>query len=185
MIRQLLSKINFLFVLITSLLIIIFQSSILGPIFKGFRPDLILIVIVYISFHRYLVEGAFLSIIIGWFVESLSGAPHGVIMTVYLWVFLIAKMVGVAVFLPRNIGTLLVVLLMGLLQNLLVCGFAYLFFQVNASLGAVTKEWLPTIILQLIATPLVFRLFSSLDDLLDKESPSKITGVLGSPILTR
>lgn len=180
-----LSRINFIFILIISLLLIILQSSVLGSLFEGFRPDLILIVIVYLSFHRFLVEGALLSLIIAWFVEALSGAPHGVIMTVYLWVFLAAKMVGVAVFLPRNIGTLLVVLSMGLFQNLLVWGITYMFFQVSSSLDAVTKDWIPTIILQLIMTPLVFRLFSLVDNLFEKESPSKITGVLGAPILTR
>lgn len=185
MIRQLLLKTNFVFVLFASLLIIIFQSTFLNLLFKSFRPDLILIVIVYLSFHRYLVEGAILSLIIGWFVESLSGAPHGMIMTVYLWVFLVAKMVGVSVFLPRTIGTLLVIFLMSLLQNLLTWGITYLFFQANVSFEVIAKEWIHTIILQLITTPIVFGFFSSLDKLFGKESPSKITGVLGTPILAR
>ncbi|OGQ34118.1 MAG: rod shape-determining protein MreD [Deltaproteobacteria bacterium RIFCSPHIGHO2_12_FULL_43_9] len=185
MIRKLLLRTNFIFILLISLLIIIFQSTFLNLLFKGFRPDLILIVIVYLSFHRYLVEGALLSLIIGWFVESLSGAPHGMIMTVYLWIFLIAKMVGIAVFLTRTVGTLLVVFLMSLLQNLLVWGITYLFFPANISFEAVAGEWIPTVVLQLIITPLVFGLFSSLDKLFGKESPSKITGVLGAPILAR
>ena len=185
MIHQLLPRINFIFILLMSLLVIIFQSTILNLLFKNFRPDILLILIVYISFNRYIVEGALLSLIIGWFVETYSGVPHGLIITVYLWVFLVSKMVGLAVFLTRNSGTLLVVTLMGLFQILLIFGLSTLFFQSNPSLQEMIIAWIPTLLLQLIATPIVFGIFYKVDRFCNKESPSKITGVLGAQILAR
>lgn len=185
MTRQLLPRINFVFILVASFIIIIFQSTLFHILFKSFRPDILLLLIIYLSFHRYIIEGGVLSLLIGWIVEAYCGVPHGLMMTVYLWVFLISKMVGLAVFLTKAWGTLLVVTMMGLLQNFLVWGLSLLFFQENPSLDAMMHEWFPTLIIQLIATPIIFGFFEYMDRICNKESPSKITGVLGTQILAR
>lgn len=184
MVRQSISKFNFLFVLLVALLIIVFQSTVLDSLFKTFSPDIVLILIIYISFHRFLLEGACLTLALGWFIEAYSGAPHGVLMTTYLWIFLISKMVGSAVFLTRVSGTLFVVFIMGFLQTIFIWGFMSVFFQATPSLEANIRVWIPNLILQLLSTPLMFRIFSSIDKLFEKESPTKITGVLGAPIFT-
>ena len=184
MIRQHILKLNFLFILFFSIFLIIFQSTVLSMFFKSLRPDLILILIIYLSFHRYLLEGIFLSLIIGWFVEALSGVPHGLIMTTYLWIFLVSKMVGLAVFLMRIWGTLLVVTLMGLFQIVLVFGLTTIFLQTNPSFDLLIKDWFAALFLQLITTPFIFLCLTEIDRIFVKESPSKITGVLGAPIIT-
>lgn len=184
MIRRFLSKINFIFVLIAVLFVILLKSTALNLLFKDFSPDIILIIIVYLSFHRFFFEGALLSLIIGWFIEAISGVPHGIIMTTYLWIFTISKMVGNSVFLTRISGTLLVVFIMGLLQTILIWGFTYFVFQATPSLEAYLVSWFPTLFLQLLITPIVFGVFFFFDKFFEKESPAKITGVLGAPILT-
>ena len=179
-----LPKINFLLVLLIGLLLIVLQTTAFQLLFKNFRPDLILVLVVYLAFHRYAGEGAILSFLLGYFVELHSGAPTGLMMTVYVWIFIVAKLVGLGFFLTRIWGTFLVVALMSLLEIIFIWGLSYLVLPIAPDFWNLLLIWIPSLGLQLLATPLFFRGFSWFDGVCYKESPSKITGALGTPLIS-
>ncbi|MFC2074887.1 hypothetical protein ACFLRA_01275 [Bdellovibrionota bacterium] len=181
MTRYFLPRINFLFVILFGLACLVLQSTAFAIFFRSIRPDLILVIVVFLGLHRYALEGGLLAVLLGYLVEIHSGAPTGLMMTVYVWIFVVAKLIGLGVFLDRVWAILLLVAGMSILEMFLIWLLSSVMLSATLAFWPMAQQWVLSMVLQLFAAPLIFRFFSWLDDVCQKERPTKITGVLGVP----
>ncbi len=84
----------YFFYLILSFMITLLQTVILTniPLFNHFY-DLFLVIVLYIGLFRPISEGLPIVLILGLFVDGISGSPFWVYTTTYLWFLIIVKWV--------------------------------------------------------------------------------------------
>lgn len=164
MYRDILRKVNFIIYLLIAVFAAIVQSTIFGYFPLNYlQPDILLILAVYMGFRRDIVEGAVFISIASIVLEAHSAASNHFFLTVYLYTFLIAKVVSRTVVVPdffssigivaaltlvKRIGLLILIGTQGHAANGLKHFFIYL---------------IPGLLVQALLTPLCFRWFTSLD----------------------
>lgn len=79
---------KFFLLLFTGIILIFFQVHPFLPFGKtGIRPDLLLILVIYLGLNHSQAGGAFLCCVFGFFIEVFSGANSGLYVMIYLCVF--------------------------------------------------------------------------------------------------
>ncbi len=69
------------------------QSALMSEIFPNYlKPDLMLILIVYLGIYNPPLPGAIKTLASGLFYDSLSGSPFGLFSTIYLAIFFLIKL---------------------------------------------------------------------------------------------
>ena len=150
---------TYLFYLFISLCIVVFQTSILSftPL-KDSLYDLMIPLIVYLGLFRRSREGIIVIMFVGIVIDTLSGGPFGIYLTIYLWLFIFVRWMktflhaGSAIILP------FVFVLSILIQNIAFLGVDALLIPASRipgnAVGKVSKE-----ILWVICTGPFFILF--------------------------
>lgn len=81
----------------------IFQSAIISEIFPHFlKPDLMLILIIYLGIYNSLLPGTIKTLASGLFYDSLSGSPLGLFLVIYLAIFFLIKLLEKVLILGEN-----------------------------------------------------------------------------------
>lgn len=87
---------DFIFCVVVGWLSFVVESSILGNIFPmEFKPDLTLLIVVWIGLKRAYVPGLIAVFLLGVVEDLLSGAPLGLFPVIYLAVFMFSVYVSV------------------------------------------------------------------------------------------
>lgn len=110
----------FLFYILITLGIIVFQTSVVPLLFKTREfYDLLIPFVVYAGFFRPLVEGLPIVILIGLTMDCLSASPFGLYLTAYVWLYVGTK--WLVRFLHAHSGLVLFFIVAAgvLLQNIL------------------------------------------------------------------
>jgi len=95
---------RFLIFLLSSLLLTIFQSTLVSLIFPSYlKPDLMLILVVFLGISFPLLPGAFLVLFCGLLYDTFSGGPLGLFSFVYLFIFFSLKLVAQVLILGQTI----------------------------------------------------------------------------------
>ncbi len=90
MINELYRVLNVVLLFLVGLLFCSIQSVLLkAPLVSWLELDLLLLMVVYLSLHRNLVEGCLVVIMLGRIIEVHSGSPSGLLITCYLAVFIL------------------------------------------------------------------------------------------------
>lgn len=117
---------------------IVLQTS-LVPLFRGMNCcfDLMMVMVVYISINAERPVSVCYVIVLGWLMDSLSGAPAGLYMSAYIWVFLVVQVI-------RNVvdaRSLFFVILISAVAMLVEQGFTLFVLMVgHAARGDVRPE---------------------------------------------
>lgn len=156
---------RFLIFLLSALLLTIFQSTLVSLIFPSYlKPDLMLILVVFLGVSFPLLPGAFLVLFCGLLYDTFSGGPLGLFSFVYLFIFFSLKLLARVLILGRTIPFRMALTagLMGVQILLLVL--------LPASLGKASQvsfpraEWiLPQVLLTCLASWPLFHLFRRVD----------------------
>lgn len=87
---------DFIFCMVVGWLSFVVESSILGNIFPmEFKPDLTLLIVVWIGLKRAYIPGVIAVFLLGVVEDLLSGAPLGLFPVIYLTVFMFSVYVSV------------------------------------------------------------------------------------------
>ena len=83
---------TYLFYIGLCLGLIIVQTTVMPglPAFRHFY-DLLLPLVLYLGLYRFVREGLLAVIVLGLVMDNLSGAPFGVYLTVYFWIFMLVS----------------------------------------------------------------------------------------------
>lgn len=164
MYRDILRKLNFVIYLAIAIFAAIMQSTIFGYFPLNYiQPDVLLIMAVYMGFRRDIIEGAIFVGVAAVILEAHSSAGDHFFFTVYLYTFLVSKVVSRTVVVPdffssigivtaltvlKRIGLLVLIGTQGHAENGIKHFFIYL---------------IPGLLVQALLTPLCFGWFTGLD----------------------
>ena len=81
------------------LLLVVFQKSVLDLFFFGrIGVELSLILVIYAGFRMDTVRGAFLSFIVGFFMDCMMGSVSGLYTLLYVCIFFVSALVSLRVY---------------------------------------------------------------------------------------
>ena len=93
----------YMLVPVFSFLLVLFQQTILNLFFfHQLNVEISLLLTIYAGFRMNLIRGAFLSLLLGFFIDCLTGALTGMYMLVYFVIFLISFLVSARVYVKRT-----------------------------------------------------------------------------------
>ena len=81
-------------ILIVFMLLALQSTLFTNPTLSFFQPDCILFVVLWLAMKRTFYEGGFITLLLGYFVELHSGAPKGVFLLNYMFIFLITRILN-------------------------------------------------------------------------------------------
>ena len=82
-----------------SLLLIVFQTTVLDLFFLGkIGLEVSLILVVYAGFHLEIVKGGVLSFVLGFFLDCVAGSITGLFTFIYVVIFFFSRVVSIRVY---------------------------------------------------------------------------------------
>ncbi|MEA1936085.1 MAG: hypothetical protein U9M96_04605, partial [Thermodesulfobacteriota bacterium] len=91
--------IYYLILPVFSLLLIVFQTTVLDLFFLGkIELEVSLILVVWAGFHLDVVKGGILSFVLGFFLDCITGSMTGLFMFIYVVIFSLSKIVSLRVY---------------------------------------------------------------------------------------
>ena len=111
---------TYCFYICACLCLIIFQTTIIPHIslFNHFY-DLLIPFIIYLGLFRPAREGILFILVPGFLMDSLSGGPFGLYVTIYLWLFIVVKSVSKYLHVRNNILLVFIVAAGVLMENII------------------------------------------------------------------
>jgi hypothetical protein len=165
MYRNILQRANFGIYILIAVAAAVLQSTLFGyrPL-SYLQPDLILILAVFFGFRRDLFEGGIFVIIAAMIMEQHSGSGNNFYLMMYLYSFLIAKLISKLIVVPSMLSSIGIVAALTLLGRLLMLilvqmsgghpSFLFRHFFISV---------LPGVLVQIVFTPICFAWFSAID----------------------
>ncbi len=109
---------------------VLLQTTLLPSLLPGdFKPDLVLVLVVYLGLHEKPVQGGLLVYLIGWLYDGFSGVFPGLHGFVLLSIFLAVRGIVTRVN-TESSPLLLLLVMMGTFMQVLLIAFALDFFKV-------------------------------------------------------
>lgn len=127
----------------------------------------------YFALNRFMIEGGFLALLLGYFVEVNSGAPLGLYMVVYVMTYYAAKFLGMGFYIKSPLAEIVFVAGVSLFYKVIFLLVMGIFVDVRSILGAAWMTGVSMVILNCLLTPLGFHFLRWIDEVTDKERPSK------------
>ncbi len=145
--------------LITGYILLMVQTHPFLPFGRnGVRPDLILILVIYIGLNYSKNRGALLLCFLGYLFELVSGAPHGLYILIYLFSFCIIKILK-KYFNFETFGKRFAILLVCSFTKFCILQFCFYFiYETGSILGQ--KPFFQETLFTLILFPFVFTLLN-------------------------
>lgn len=111
---------TYYFYICVCLCLVIFQTTIIPHIslFNNFY-DLLIPFIIYLGLFRPARESILFILVLGFLMDNLSGAPFGLYVTTYFWLFIIVKLVIRYLHVSNNILLLFIVAAGVLMENII------------------------------------------------------------------
>jgi rod shape-determining protein MreD len=151
-------------------LLVVFQQGFLNLFFfQQLSVEVSLLLAIYAGFRMDLVRGAVLSVLMGFFIDCLTGAITGLYMTAYALVFLLSFLVSARVYVKQGTLIMAYVIACTLLEGLLVVGLTELIH------GVALENRLRVFVLQALVlgalSPAVFPVFDRVRSFLQIDEP--------------
>ena len=141
-------------------LAVIFLQTWFFPSFLPFRlkPDLFLILVVYIGVYAGFHRGAVFSLLFGWFQDVFAGNSMGLFGLVFLIIYFMVRY-GASRFNAEALGTFYYLVFFGTLaEAFLVCFFQTFFTEAGMLWYVVIQNLFPQIILNMLFAFLILRM---------------------------
>ncbi len=168
---------RFLIFLLCSLLLAIFQSTLVSLIFPAYlKPDLMFILVIFLGVSFPLLSGAFLVLFCGLLYDTFSGGPLGLFSFVYLFIFFSLKLLARFLILGETISFRIILTggLMGV-QILLLILLPSLLGRVS-QVSLPPAGWvLPQVLFTCLASWPLFLLFRKVDTPPAEESSPSVS----------
>ena len=168
------SLLNFIFILFFAYICLLFQSTLLHQFFGIYKPNMFVIVIAYLALNRFAIEGGFIALILGYFLDLNSGAPFGFYQAVLILTFYGAKILNEALLVHSTFAEMGFVALVGILFKLCYLGVFSIYEPIFDLLFSTFLTVCSMVFLNFLLTPLVFGGLKGLDQFLGKDSPSEM-----------
>ena len=164
MYRDILRRLNFLFYLILALIAIAIQSTIFSyfPL-NLLQPDFLLILVVYFGFQRSILEGSFLTASAALFFELHSSNGKFFYLAIYLYVFLISKLLSKTLVTPDSVASMGIVAALALFKKIGIAVLVTIYGRGVNGLFYYVLHTVPYILVQALLTPVCFNWFRSID----------------------
>lgn len=164
MLRLTLPKINFLFYVAIYAFVLSIQTTIFGSFPLSFiQPDIVLLMAVYFGFRRGLYEGGLLVALFALGAEAHSSSGEYFFFTLYLYAFVIAKMLSRSVLVPDMASSMGIVATLALFKRLGVILLLGTYGQSSGVWWSFLTHVVPSVLAQTALTPLLFSWFTRLD----------------------
>lgn len=157
--------IRFLVGFLTGFFITIVQTTITGWFFPpSWKPDLMILFVIYLGLSFPLYSGAFLVAFCGFFYDTFSGSPWGLFLFVYLSLFFFLRLLAKILILGETPALRIGLISLSILLQALLLIFLPWILGISGNLSGARILWIPPTILttSLLCWP-SFYLFKKLD----------------------
>lgn len=162
--------IYYLILPVFSLLLIVFQTTVLDLFFLGkIELEVSLILVVWAGFHLDVVKGGILSFVLGFFLDCITGSMTGLFMFIYVVIFSLSKIVSLRVYaegIVFIIGFTFICIFSKGIITVLIYKFIY---SVDISHN-ILRIFLPQALIAGVLSPALFSMFDRLEVLLNAGS---------------
>ncbi|HAR97574.1 MAG TPA: hypothetical protein DCS11_01465 [Syntrophus sp. (in: bacteria)] len=150
--------------------LVVFQQGFLNLFFfQQLSVEVSLLLAIHAGFRMDLVRGAVLSLLMGFFIDCLTGSITGLYMTTYALVFLLSFLVSARVYVKQGTLIMAYVIVCTLLEGLLVVGLTELIRGVQLE-GRLRVFVLQALVLGVLS-PAVFPVFDRVRSFLQIDEP--------------
>jgi rod shape-determining protein MreD len=131
--------------------------------FGGIGFEISLILVIYQGFHLEPLKGGLLSFILGFFVDTMSGAPTGLYMFSYVCLFSITALIARAFQVDRPIFIAFYTFICAMLEGILIVAF-YEFIPEIHIMHLIPTAFMPHAVLLAVSAPFFFKGFKWLEE---------------------
>lgn len=138
---------------------VVLQTAMLPSVLPGgYKPDLVLVLVVYLGLHEKPVQGGMLVYLIGWLYDGFAGVFPGLHGFVLLSIFLCVR--GIVTRVNTESSPLLLILVMaGTIMQVSLIGFALDFFKVaHEAWFLLAWKTVPQIFLNVVSAVVLLKL---------------------------
>jgi len=162
--KDILRKINFFIYLFIAVFIAILQSTFFSyfPLYY-IHPDITLIVVVYLGFKRDILSGGIITIFIALIIEAHSSVAPNFFLTVYLYSFVITKILSRILVLPDILSSICVVAALTFLKQTGLLVLLELYGKAENGIKHVLIYLFPAIVVQVLLTFVIFPWLRKID----------------------
>ncbi len=157
--------IRFLVGFLTGFFITIVQTTITGWFFPpSWKPDLMILFVIYVGLSFPLYSGAFLVAFCGFLYDTFSGSPWGLFLFVYLSLFFFLRLLAKILILGETLAFRIGLVSLSILLQALLLIFLPWILGISGNLSGARILWIPPTIVttSLLCWPF-FHLFKKLD----------------------
>lgn len=148
-----------LFLPIAGLFLVVFQTSVLNLFSMGrIGVELSLILVIYAGFRMKVLPGAFLSFLLGFFLDCMMGSISGLFALIYVCIFFISVSVSLRVYAEQIRLIMIFSFLCAILEGLMVVLFYKIVYDI-IMFDDFFRVFLPQALLVGALSPLFFKLF--------------------------
>lgn len=165
----------FLFFLCASAL----QSTFLNSILGSFKPNLHLILIIYVALNRNITEGGFITLAAGYFLDIFSGSPQGFFMLSSVLTFFAIKILAQALYVHTFRLEVLSVFVGSLLFFIMNIILFLIFTNYHFSMFAILFHTIISAVLNTLIAYFAFPWLTHVDLWMNKKREKKV--VIGAP----
>ncbi len=157
----------YIFLPVFSLLLIVFQTTVLDLFFMGkIGLEISLVLVVYAGFYLDIIKGGVMSFILGFFLDCVTGSIPGLFTFIYVAIFFLSRVVSLRVYMEG------LTFIMGFTFT---CAFSegiatiliYKFFLGVDMFHDVLRVFLPQALVTGVLSPALFTIFSRFEVLLN------------------
>lgn len=141
------------------LLLVIFQTSLLSGLFMGrLNIEVSLVLVIYAGFRMNVSQGAFLSFLLGFFLDCALGSMSGMFTLIYVCVFFLSVLVSMRVYAEQTLPIMVFSFLCCIFEGLMMVFFFKMIYDINM-LESAFRVFLPQALAVGALSPLLFKLF--------------------------
>jgi len=150
---------RYLFLPIAGLFLVVLQTSVLNLFSMGrIGVELSLILVIYAGFRMKMLPGAFLSFLLGFFLDCMMGSISGLFALIYVCIFFISVSVSLRVYAEQIRLIMIFSFLCAILEGLMVVLFFKIVYDIN-NFDNIPRVFIPQALVVGALSPLFFKLF--------------------------
>jgi hypothetical protein len=140
------------------LLLVVFQHSVPGMLFfHSVTVEMSLIIVVYAGFRMELVKGGGLTLMLGFFLDCITGTISGFYTLIYFFLFSLSFLISPRIYAESPGVIAFATFICGLLEGLLVIIFNYLLYGTNLYYDII-HSFFPQLLVVSALSPVFFKI---------------------------
>ncbi len=157
----------YLFLPVFSLLLIVFQTTVLDLFFMGkVGLELSLVLVVYAGFYLNIIKGGAMSFILGFYLDCVTGSIPGLFTFIYVAIFFLSRVVSLRVYM-EGLTFIMVFTFTCAFSEGIATILIYEFFLGVDMFHNILRVFLPQALVIGVLSPALFAIFSRFEVLLN------------------